>query len=231
MTETRLWDRAAVPAREGDGRRLPEIAALGERAPDGRGTVRFMRDAELRFETLRLRVEERAQTARGEDLVPWKRSPAPGRRQGHDDPVDRLGRDKAEYEIWISDGESSGPTRAPTVSVPSVPFATARAASTIRTSRARRRSTSRSPRCRWRRCPTHSSTRPASARTCSRPGGAWSRGSAIVAGREAVPSSATTRASPLPDRPISTSRSRSTATRGSILRLVESIGGIGHPPR
>ena len=69
---------------------------------------------------------------------------------------------------------SCGRTRASTGWARSGRSGTARAAWTTRTSRARRGSTSRSRRCRWRRCRTRSSTRPATARTCSRPAAAWS---------------------------------------------------------
>ena len=59
MTDTRLWDRAAaLPART-DGRRLPEIVALATELPTVAELFDFMRDAELRFATLRLRIEER----------------------------------------------------------------------------------------------------------------------------------------------------------------------------
>ena len=46
-----------------------------------------MRDAELRFGTLRLRIEERSQTTRGDDLVTMETVLRhPGDAQGHDDP-------------------------------------------------------------------------------------------------------------------------------------------------
>jgi hypothetical protein len=104
MTETRLWDRAAaLPART-DGRRLPEVATLTPLLPTVTELFDFMRDAELRFETLRLRIEERAQTARGDDLTAMDtvlRHPGDAKvittRAG--DPT------KAGYEVWISDGE------------------------------------------------------------------------------------------------------------------------------
>ena len=69
MTETRLWDRAAIVPIRSSGRRLPEIVALPEILPTVAELFDFMRDAELRFETLRLRIEERTQTSRGEDTV------------------------------------------------------------------------------------------------------------------------------------------------------------------
>ena len=104
MTETRLWDRAAaLPART-DGRRLPEVVTLSPVLPTVTELFDFMRDAELRFETLRLRIEEHAQTARGDDVTAMDtvlRHPGDAKvittRAG--DPT------KAEYEVWISDGE------------------------------------------------------------------------------------------------------------------------------
>ena len=64
----------------------------------------FMRDAELRFATLRLRVEERARTSRGEETTTAEvvlRHPGHAKvtttREGQ--------RGKAEYEIWIGDGD------------------------------------------------------------------------------------------------------------------------------
>jgi hypothetical protein len=104
MTETRLWDRAAaLPART-DGRRLPEIVALPASLPTVTELFDFMRDAELRFGVLRLRIEERAQTARGVDLTTMDaivRHPGDAKvtttRAG--DPI------KPEYEVWISDGD------------------------------------------------------------------------------------------------------------------------------
>ena len=104
MTETSLWDRAAALAVRPDGRRLPEVVALGSALPTVAELFDFMRDAELRFATLRLRVEERSQTARGEDVVTME---AIVRHPG-DAKVTTTRGDlgpNAEYEIWISDGE------------------------------------------------------------------------------------------------------------------------------
>jgi hypothetical protein len=104
VTETRLWDRAAaLPART-DGRRLPEVVTLKPLLPTVTELFDFMRDAELRFETLRLRIEERAQTARGDDLTAMDtvlRHPGDAKVTTIR-PGDRA---KAEYEVWISDGE------------------------------------------------------------------------------------------------------------------------------
>jgi hypothetical protein len=104
MTETRVWDRAAaLPARAGE-RRLPEVVTLPALLPTVAELFDFMRDAELRFETVRLRIEERAQTARGEDITTMEtvlRHPGEAKvittRPGH--PA------RTGYEVWISDGE------------------------------------------------------------------------------------------------------------------------------
>ena len=68
MTDTRLWDRAALSVQAGD-RRLPAVVSLPATLPTVAELFDFMRDAELRFATLRLRIEERTQTARGEDIT------------------------------------------------------------------------------------------------------------------------------------------------------------------
>jgi hypothetical protein len=104
MTETRLWDRAAaLPARP-DGRRLPEVVALGSALPSVTELFDFMRDAELRFATLRLRIEERAHTTRGEDVTTMDvvlRHPGDAKVT-----TTRGGPSvKADYELWISDGD------------------------------------------------------------------------------------------------------------------------------
>ncbi len=59
------WTRAAVATRP--AARRPEIAALpGSRDVDAATLFTFMRDAELRFRTLRMRIEERTWGAPGE---------------------------------------------------------------------------------------------------------------------------------------------------------------------
>lgn len=61
------WDRASIiPVAA--GRRMPEIPQLGPDVPDLATLFTFMRDAELRWERLRLRLEERAWIAGGETL-------------------------------------------------------------------------------------------------------------------------------------------------------------------
>jgi outer membrane lipoprotein-sorting protein len=106
MTSTRLWDRAAdlpIPV----GRRpRPEVVAL---PPDGLPDVgelfTFMRDAELRFDTLRIRIEERSFTTRGEHMVivdAAVRHPKNARVMTTEPHRGTAG----NYEIWISDGET-----------------------------------------------------------------------------------------------------------------------------
>ena len=104
MTETRLWDRAAaLPART-DGIRLPEIVALDAGLPTVGELFDFMRDAELRFATLRLRIEERARTSRGEETTLMDtvlRHPGDAKVT-----TTRPGEGaRTEYEVWISDGD------------------------------------------------------------------------------------------------------------------------------
>ncbi len=104
MTETRLWDRAAALPVRSDGLRLPEVATLGAGPPTVAELFDFMRDAELRFATLRLRLEERASTARGEDVTIMDtvlRHPGDAKVTTTHAGSSAL----SEYELWISDGE------------------------------------------------------------------------------------------------------------------------------
>jgi outer membrane lipoprotein-sorting protein len=104
MTSIRRWDRAAAVRALADGRRLPAVAALSADLPSVAALFDFMRDAELRFATLRMRIVETALTTRGDEsttLEVMLRHTGEARvtttRDGH------AGR--AEYEIWISDGD------------------------------------------------------------------------------------------------------------------------------
>jgi outer membrane lipoprotein-sorting protein len=97
------WDRAAlVPVRRGE--RRAEVAALPVGLPTVAELFTFMRDAERRFETLKMRIEERTYGARGEQLVVNDvalRHPGlarvvttePGRAAS------------GGHELWISDGD------------------------------------------------------------------------------------------------------------------------------
>lgn len=104
MTSTRLWDRAAALPTLVDGRRRPALVALPGALPSVAELFDFMRDAELRFATLRMRVEERAHTTRGEETATIEvalRHPGEAKvTTTHD-----THSGKAEYEIWIADGE------------------------------------------------------------------------------------------------------------------------------
>jgi hypothetical protein len=105
MTSTRIWDRAALVPVARDGRRSPELVALPAAMPTVAELFTFMRDAELRFETLRLRIEERTFTARGEHLVVMELALAhPGRARVTTSEPDRG--TAGNYETWISDGET-----------------------------------------------------------------------------------------------------------------------------
>jgi outer membrane lipoprotein-sorting protein len=99
---TRLWDRAAlVPAQA--NQRVPAIVALPVGMPSLSDLFDFMRDAELRFETLRMRIEETTIATRGEQLVVMDvvvRHPGDARVT-----TTEPGRGTAgNFELWISDG-------------------------------------------------------------------------------------------------------------------------------
>ena len=103
MTETRLWDRAALTVQTGE-RRLPAVASLPAALPTVEELFDFMRDAELRFATLRMRILEETSTTRGEDVIQLD---VLLRHVGHarvttSRPGHVLGQ---EYETWISDGD------------------------------------------------------------------------------------------------------------------------------
>lgn len=103
MTETRLWDRAAALVAV-DGRRRPAVVALAPGLPSVADLFEFMRDAESRFATLRLRIEERRQTAVGSSRTRTEvllRHPGEARVQTSD-PDQVVG---GAYEIWLSDGD------------------------------------------------------------------------------------------------------------------------------
>ena len=99
------WDRASAMTVAADGRRVPEIAQLGTGVPDLDALFTFARDAELRFATLRLRLEERVGIAPGQTLRVHE---ALVRHPGHarvttirpDRPV------PANHDTWVSDGET-----------------------------------------------------------------------------------------------------------------------------
>lgn len=103
---TRTWDRAGSLPVPAGGVATPEVAALHEELPSLEELFTFMRDAELRFRTLRMRIEEHSFTARGEEIVT------------HDVTLEHPGKAKilssvgaddvaaVDYDVWITDGET-----------------------------------------------------------------------------------------------------------------------------
>ncbi|HTK44846.1 MAG TPA: hypothetical protein VL749_05805 [Patescibacteria group bacterium] len=103
MASSTAWDRAAlVPVRRGEKR--AELAALPVELPTVAELFTFMRDAERRFETLKLRMEERTYGARGGQVVT---TDVALRHPGHARVVTTEPGTKAagHNEVWISDGE------------------------------------------------------------------------------------------------------------------------------
>lgn len=96
------WDRASL-APVAAGRRAPEIAQLGPDLPDLATLFTFLRDAELRWESLRLRLEEHALVAGGETIRMHEvlvRHPGLAR-------VTVIHPDRpapANHDVWLSDG-------------------------------------------------------------------------------------------------------------------------------
>lgn len=99
------WDRAFAVSAAADGRRVPEIAQLGPGLPDLATVFTFARDAELRFASLRLRLEERVRVAGGDTLRVHEvllRHPRLAR-------VTTVRPDlgtTVNHETWLSDGET-----------------------------------------------------------------------------------------------------------------------------
>jgi hypothetical protein len=104
MTLTR-WDRAGSLPVPRDGRSRPELATLpNDGLPDVDTLFTFMRDAELRFETLKMRIEERTQTAEGPRLEVFDvllQHPGRAKVLTSEAGVGPAG----HYTVWISDGE------------------------------------------------------------------------------------------------------------------------------
>jgi outer membrane lipoprotein-sorting protein len=98
------WSAAAGLTLAVDGERRPEIAQLGAGLPDVDTLFAFMRDAELRFETLRLRLEERTWVATGETVrVHELLLRHPGRaRVTTIRPEDAT---PTNHDVWLSDGD------------------------------------------------------------------------------------------------------------------------------
>jgi len=101
---TRLWDRAALVPVDAAGR-YPEIVALPTTLPTVAELFTFMRDAELRFATLRMCLEERTFTALGETVVAMDvaiRHPGHARVTTTEPDRGTAGR----FEVWIGDGQT-----------------------------------------------------------------------------------------------------------------------------
>jgi outer membrane lipoprotein-sorting protein len=115
MTSPPPWDRASDLTVTVGQRPRPELVALPpDDLPSLADLFTFMRDAELRFDALRMRIEERSQTTRGEHLVVVEvalRHPRSARVTTTEPHRGTAG----GYEIWISDGNTvrtySGPHR------------------------------------------------------------------------------------------------------------------------
>jgi hypothetical protein len=108
MSQTPTWDRAAsLPVAADGARPRPEVPALPvERLPTPDELFTFMRDAELRFSTLRLKIEERAAGTGGERLIVTDTMVrhAGDARVLTTEPRD--GSAVGTYELWISDGDT-----------------------------------------------------------------------------------------------------------------------------
>ncbi len=104
LRSRRMTDSALTTVVDADVR-LPSIVAPPADAPTLAELFVFMAEAELRFETLRMRIVDRTWTARGEETEVsevWLRHPSNAKvltRTGSDSP-------RAPSHIWLSDGQS-----------------------------------------------------------------------------------------------------------------------------
>ena len=101
----RPWDRASRSPVLAAGYRRPELVALSGQLPSPAQLFTFARDAELRFEQLRMSIEERTFGARGEqrtmiDVV--VRHPGEVRVTTSEPARGTRG----NYDVWLSDGET-----------------------------------------------------------------------------------------------------------------------------
>ena len=104
MSATSAWDRAAALTVPADARPRAEIAALRDEFPAIGDLFTFMRDAELRFATLRMRIDVRTATTQGErDEVIDVTLRHPGEVKILTTPV---GGATTAYDAWVSDGET-----------------------------------------------------------------------------------------------------------------------------
>lgn len=96
----------ATPRRDALERRYPAIVALGADAPSFVQLFTFMRDAELRFDSLRMRIVDRRVTTTGpieEVSEAWLRQPSQARviTRRAEPGQDAL---TGDYSVWLSDG-------------------------------------------------------------------------------------------------------------------------------
>ncbi|MES2209762.1 MAG: hypothetical protein V4515_06200 [Chloroflexota bacterium] len=101
---TRLWDRAALVPTSAN-RRVPSVVALGTDLPSVAQLFEFMRDAELRFQTLRMRLEERTEGVRGSHVAVMDVSI---QHPGHARVTTAAegGGTAGNFELWVGDGET-----------------------------------------------------------------------------------------------------------------------------
>lgn len=100
---TQPWDQASRPFIQPGTRRRPEIVALPAGTPVLETIFTFMRDAELRFETLRMRIEDVTATADGEKLTIVETLVRhPGLAKVTTSEPERG--TAANYEIWVGNG-------------------------------------------------------------------------------------------------------------------------------
>ena len=105
MSTTARWAAAAALPAAIDGARRAEIAQLAGGQPGIETLFTFMRDAELRFETLRLRLEERTWVAGGERV---RIHELLLRHPGHVR-VTTIHPEEgtpANHDVWLSDGDT-----------------------------------------------------------------------------------------------------------------------------
>jgi hypothetical protein len=101
----RPWDGASRSPLARTGTRQPELVALPTELPTLGQLFTFARDAEQRFETLRLQIEERTFGARGEQrtlIDAVIRHPGTARVTTSD----QARGTKGNFEVWVSDGET-----------------------------------------------------------------------------------------------------------------------------
>ncbi len=104
MPATRAWDRAAALTVSADARPRAAIAALREEVPAIADLFTFMRDAELRFATLRMSIEVRTAATQGQRVETIDVNLRhPGQVKILTLPA---GGGTGDYDAWVSDGET-----------------------------------------------------------------------------------------------------------------------------